>query len=314
MLLAVFSFVFGLIVGSFLNVVIHRVPRRTFFGGGRRSHCPACGAAIAWYDNVPIVGWLRLKGRARCCGAKISGRYPFIEVLTGVAFALASLLREPATQAGLDPVQAGQLAVDFFLLAMMIACSAIDIEHRILPDVLNFFGVGIGFVVAFLLPSLHANGFVAKIATNLPPAPVAILDAFLGCLVGAGLLYAIAFAGKLAYKTEAMGLGDVKFMAFTGTFIGPDGVLLALLIACLLGAVVGVIATIKTGDPLIPFGPFLAAGVLVAHFARGQAFPWIFETWPRFLSESPWGKAVLGGITVLSLVALIWLRRRRRSA
>nr|HMQ23972.1 prepilin peptidase [Planctomycetota bacterium] len=314
MLLAVLSFAFGLIVGSFLNVVIHRVPRRTFFGGGRRSHCPGCGAAIAWHDNVPVISWVVLRGRARCCASRISARYPFVEALTGVAFALASLGREPVTADGIDTVQVGLLLVDFFLLAMMIACSAIDIEHRILPDVLNFFGIAVGFVVAFLLPQLHAGRWIEKLAPELALEPLAVLDAFAGCLVGAGVLYAIAYLGKLAYKTEAMGLGDVKFMAFTGTFIGPDGVLLALLIACLLGAVIGIVATLRTGDPLIPFGPFLAVGVLVAHFAGGRALPWVFEEWPRFFAESPWGKVVLFSVTGLSLVALLWLRRRRRAS
>lgn len=312
LLLSILSLVFGLIVGSFLNVVIHRVPRRTFFGGGRRSHCPQCGAGIAWYDNIPLVGWLRLRGRARCCGAKISVRYPFVEVLTGVAFLLASLGREPATVAGVDTVQAAFLAVDFFLLAMMIACSAIDLEHRILPDVLNYFGIVVGVVVAFLLPELHAGGWLQRSLPTLHPSALAFLNAFLGCLLGAGSLYAIALVGKLVYRTEAMGLGDVKFMAFTGTFIGPDGVLLALLIACVLGAIIGIVATIRTGDPLIPFGPFLAAGVLAAHFARGRALQWIFEDWPRWLRSSSWGTPLLFGVSIASLIALFWLRKRRR--
>lgn len=314
MLLAGIGLVFGLIVGSFLNVVIHRVPRRTFLSGGQRSHCPHCGAAIAWHDNVPVLSWLRLRGRARCCGAKISARYPLIELLTGVAFFLACLGRDVSGAQGVDWTQAGMLAVDFFLLAMMIACSAIDLEHRILPDVLNFFGIGVGFVVAFLLPELHAGGWLARSVPGMHPGAHAFLNAFLGCLLGAGVLYAIAWIGKLAYKTEAMGLGDVKFMAFTGTFIGPDGVLLTLLVACVLGAVVGVVATLRTGDPLIPFGPFLAAGVLLAHFARGDAFRWFFEEWPRVLRESSWGTPLLLGVSFASLAALLWLRRRRRSS
>lgn len=312
MILAVLGLLFGLIVGSFLNVVIHRVPRRTFFKAGQRSHCPACGAPIAWYDNIPVLSWLRLRGRARCCGALISVRYPFVEVLTGIVFAAACFGRDVTTADGFQVAQAGLLAVDLFLLAMMIACSAIDLEHRILPDVLNFFGIGVGFLVAFLLPELHAGGWFSRIASQLDPGGIAFLNAFCGCLLGAGSLYAIAWIGKLAYKTEAMGLGDVKFMAFTGTFIGPDGVLLTLLVACVLGAIIGLIATMRTGDPLIPFGPFLAAGVLLAHFARGDAFRWIFEDWPRILRTSSWGTPLLLGISLLSLVALFWLRKRRR--
>lgn len=315
MVLVALSLVLGLIVGSFLNVVIYRVPRRTFFSSGRRSRCPGCGAQIASRDNIPVISWLVLKGKARCCGAPISIRYPIVELLTGAAFVLASLGRSDALLGGpsIDGTQAALLALDFYLVAALIAASVIDIEHRILPDVINFLGIGVGLVAALLLPSLHASCWLADQVSGVPPAGVAVLNAALGCATGAGSLYLIGAIGKAVYRTEAMGLGDVKFMAFTGCFIGPEGVFLALLVACIFGALIGLVATIRTGDPLIPFGPFLAAGVLVAHFAREAAGRLLLEEWPAWLRESQWGLPILLAASLASLVALLYLRHRRRS-
>lgn len=307
------SFVLGLIVGSFLNVVIHRVPYGTFFSAGRRSHCPHCDVAIAWYDNLPLISWLVLCGKGRCCGQKISARYPAVEVLTGIAFFLIALRHESSLFSGasIDSTRAAWSLFDFWLVGSLIAASAIDIQHRILPDVINFIGIGVGFVAALVVPEAHAGGWLASTA-ELQPSGLALLNASLGCVLGAGSLYLVGVLGKVVYRTEAMGLGDVKFMAFTGAFIGPDGVLTALLVACVVGAVVGLISTIRTGDPLIPFGPFLAIGVLVGRFWRDDMGRILTEEWPRWVQGSRWGLPVMGGMSLLSLGALFLLRRRRR--
>jgi leader peptidase (prepilin peptidase)/N-methyltransferase len=307
------SFVLGLIVGSFLNVVIHRVPRGTFFAAGRRSCCPHCGATIVWFDNVPVLSWLRLRGRARCCGQKISVRYPLIELLTAVAFALVARVHEPRLfdSRGLHAATAGILLLDFYLLASLIAASAIDLEHRILPDVINFLGIGVGFAASLMLPELHAQAPLVQVLDQVGPAGAALLNAATGCAAGAGSLWLIAWIGKAIYKTEAMGLGDVKFMAFTGTIIGPDGVLLALLAGCIGGALFGVIAVLRTGDPHIAFGPFLAAGVLLARFFGPDARRLLLVQWPAWLRESPYALPLTVVVSLAFFVLLVLLRRRR---
>ena len=240
-LLAVYATGMGLIVGSYLNVVIHRLPREesTVLP---RSRCPSCGAAIAAYDNVPLLSYLWLGGRCRSCKARISPRYPLIEALTGGLF-LACFLRFGPT---LEAV-AGAL-----FCALMVALGAIDAEHYLLPDRITLPGIALGLAFS---PWLSWSGIGA---------------ALIGAALGAGILLALWWGWLVLRKEEGLGLGDVKMLAMVGAFLGWKGVLVTLFAGALAGSIVGLVlmsrgeAGMKTR---LPFGTFLAAGGVLALFA-----------------------------------------------
>jgi leader peptidase (prepilin peptidase)/N-methyltransferase len=219
----------GLLIGSFLNVVVARVPdRRSLVHPG--SSCPGCGAAIAWYDNVPIVSFLALRGRCRACGTPIPWRYPVVEAVTAALFASAALRFGPT----LDAVVAAAL------LAVLVALAAIDLERQLIPDVIS-------------LPGILA-GVLASLATGRVPW----LESLIGIVVGGGVFVVIILASR-----GGMGGGDMKLGAMLGAFLGWKVVLLSIFVAVALGASVA-LALMASGargrkDP-IPFGPFLAAG------------------------------------------------------
>jgi len=313
--LAIASLVLGLIVGSFLNVVIYRVPLGTFTSGGARSRCPHCNAPIRWYDNIPVFGWLRLRGKARCCGKPISVQYPLVEAFTGVAFWLVYLYHSKDYRLGVPHGnQLALLLVDFYFVATLIAASVIDLKHRILPTVLNYLGIAVGLLASLFLPELHAHSFLHEaLGPEVNPDNIGFIAAIAGLTAGAGSLYLVAVIGKRIYRRDALGLGDVKFMAFAGCFIGADGVLIALISACLLGAVIGILSAIKTGDPLIPFGPFLALGVVLARFFGDECQKFLFVDWPAWLHESSLAIPVMLAFTGLCAAAMLYLRRLRGS-
>lgn len=237
----VYAGLVGLIVGSYLNVVIHRLPRQqsTVLP---RSRCPSCGAAIRARDNLPVVSWLLLGGRCRDCHAPISIRYPLIELLTGALFA-GSVLRfgVTATAAG------GAL-----FCAALVALAAIDIEHFLLPDRITLPGLVVG---------LAAQPFLAW---------GSLASALQGALFGAGILLVMAGLWEVARGIEGMGLGDVKMLAMIGAFLGMHGVVVTLLCASLAGSVVGLTLLARGAIELqgkLPFGLFLALGGAVALFA-----------------------------------------------
>jgi leader peptidase (prepilin peptidase) / N-methyltransferase len=228
MLVAAFV-VAGLLIGSFLNVVIARVPeRRSLWSPG--SACPGCGAAIAWYDNIPILSFLALRGHCRACSAPILWRYPIVEAITAGLFAAAAL-RFGAT------VEAGVAAA---LLAVLVALTAIDLERQIIPDVIS-------------LPGILA-GALANLATGRVPW----LESLMGIIVGGGVFFVIILASG-----GGMGAGDMKLGAMLGAFLGWKIVLLSIFGAVVVGGIVAVslMASGRRGrkDP-IPFGPFLATG------------------------------------------------------
>ncbi len=263
------SFVLGLTVGSFLNVVIHRVPRgESLVRPG--SHCPRCSAAVAPYDNLPLLSWLLLRGRCRSCHAPISARYPVFELLTGLVFAAV------AWRYGLAPMTPVWMA----LAAALIAAAAIDFDHHIIPD-----GISLGGLVAglALVPAVHVGQGAA-----LGPA---LTHSFLGALLGGGLLWSVGFVHarlmvalgrsfehwpgegealprptSLDYWTwfPGLGFGDVKLLAMIGAFVGPLGVAQVVLAAAVAGLVLGlgwIAVTRRLGAPF-GFGPAIAAGAL----------------------------------------------------
>ncbi|HEX7829466.1 MAG TPA: prepilin peptidase [Thermoanaerobaculia bacterium] len=251
------AFAVGAIVGSFLNVVIHRVPRdeSIVFPASR---CPHCGTAIKPYDNVPILAWLWLGGKCRACRGPISLQYPLVELANGL-FYLAIFQRT-----GLTP---GFIAIAA-LVSMTIALIYIDLEWQILPDVIDLPGVVVGLVVGALhLGALYPHFILSK----------TLLESVAGAALGAGVLLAIGMSYKLLRKVEGMGLGDVKMMAMLGAVLGWEPLFPLLLIASIAGSIVGVIVAAKSPDGLkvaVPFGVFLGLAFLVVMFFGPTLWEW----------------------------------------
>jgi leader peptidase (prepilin peptidase) / N-methyltransferase len=252
LLFGCYATILGLIVGSYLNVVIYRLPLgiSTVLP---RSRCPACGAAIRAWDNVPVVSFLLLRGRCRACGAPISLRYPLIEVAAGLLF-LGSFLRFGITWAAV----AGAL-----FSALMVALAMIDLDHMILPDVLTWPGIAAGILLQPLV------SWAAPGAGGVGPWR-AMAGGVLGAAVGGGILLAVWGGWYLLRHEEGMGFGDVKMLAAIGAFLGWQGVLVSLFFGALSGAIVGLSVMAWRGGGLkskLPFGTFLALGGLIALFA-----------------------------------------------
>ena len=237
----------GLIVGSFLNVCIYRIPRRESLVWPA-SHCTSCQRRLAWFENVPIVSWLVLRGRCRTCGAPISPMYPLVELATATVFVGGALVY------GWTPL----LVVRLAFACALIVLFAIDLRHRILPNVITLPGIVAGFAASLFLPP----GW---------------LSSMIGVLVGGGVLLAIA---EIYYRTrgrEGLGMGDVKMLAMIGAFLGWQLTLLTLVLASLSGSVVGVaLLASRRGDmqAALPFGTFLALGALVAAVAGDAMVAW----------------------------------------
>ncbi len=241
----------GLIAGSFLNVCIHRLPRReSVVAPGSR--CPACGAPLRWFDNIPVVSWLALGGRCRRCRAPISWRYPMVEVATMLAAVAIVLLTPP-----------GALLVSRLLFAaLLIALFVIDLEHQILPNVLTVPGIVAGFLLS----------------TVAPPGPA---SSAIGIVLGAGVLYGIAAGYYLVRREEGMGMGDVKMLAMIGAFLGWPAVVLTLVLSSLSGAVIGIALMVARGADMryaMPFGTFLAIAAFIAMLAGDPIITWYLGT------------------------------------
>ena len=245
----------GLAVGSFLNVVILRLPEgRSLWRPA--SACPGCGTALAWHDNVPVLSFLALRGRCRTCGMAISWQYPLVEIVTAAVFLLAWLELGPSVD----------FVVAAVFLAALVAITGIDLRHRIIPDVIS-------------LPGILA-GLVASLATQR----VFWLDSVLGILVGGGVFLAIVIGYGLVTGTEGMGLGDAKLGAMLGAFLGWKALLFALFVSILLGGTVAsallAVGGVGRKDP-IPFGPFLAFGGLAGLFWGERVVEWYLSGFGR---------------------------------
>lgn len=230
----------GLLVGSFLNVLVHRLPRgeSIVFPG---SHCPACGAPIRALQNVPVLSWIFLRGRCAACRAPIALRYPAMELGNALLWVLVAMR-------GRDW---GEIASGAFLASACLALLAIDAEFQILPDKITLTGIAAGIGLAFLSPARSVSAAVV------------------GAAVGAGGLFLIAFLYEKIAGHEGMGLGDVKMLGMIGAFEGTWGVLVTVLMASLAGSIVGIalIASGAGGRKLrLPFGVFLAVGAVATWF------------------------------------------------
>jgi len=265
-----YAFVVGAVTGSFLNVCIHRLPRG-FLLHTPRSHCPFCNEPIRWHDNIPVVSYLLLGRRCRYCGVRISPRYALVEVLTGALFAYVAW----RTACGAEADYA-RLGVYSGLAAALVAASFVDLEFRIIPDEISLPGAVLAPVVSLLLPSLHDLRdpiFVVPLARALgtgSPHVSALIASLVGMVLGAGVIWALRVIGRALFRKEAMGLGDVKLMAFVGGLLGWKLALLAIVLASFIGAAVGLVVLAVTRERRIPFGPYLSAGSLVAALHAGD--------------------------------------------
>ena len=244
---------FGLLFGSFANVVIWRQPRGESIASPG-SHCPGCDTPIAWYDNIPVLSWLVLRGRCRSCAEPISIRYPAVELASGALFLLAAATWGPSVRALFGG------ALFWFLLVL----SMIDIDHMRLPNPIVATVALIGLIGALLSQLLdwQAVPLVGVGASGLAAQPLAM--AAIGLLLGAGLPAAIAFAYRLIRGTSGFGMGDVKLLGVLGLFLGPY-VLLNVFISSLFGAAWGIVSrgSEELAQRRIPFGPWLAIGALL---------------------------------------------------
>ncbi|MEO7132845.1 MAG: prepilin peptidase [Vicinamibacterales bacterium] len=246
-LMAVAAALFGLCIGSFLNVVIYRLPLGQSLATPP-SRCRQCGYSLRWFDNVPVLSWALLRGRCRKCGVNVSWQYPLVELITAALFVLVVWL----TPVG--PLMAARL----LLVCILIALFGIDLEHQILPNSITLPGIVIGLLFSLV-------------------APPGWKDALIGALLGAGILYAIAGAYYLWRREEGMGMGDVKMLAMIGAFLGWKAVLVTLVLASFCGAVIGVILMSAQRGGMkfaLPFGTFLAIGTLISMFAGDPLIAW----------------------------------------
>ena len=276
----VVSFAFGAIVGSFLNVCIYRIPKdESIVHPG--SHC-ACGKPIAWFDNIPILSWLILRGRARCCGRAYGIRYPAIELLTALLFLGAWVTFTPA-----------KACVIMLFFSMLVCATFIDIDHMIIPDRFSIGGAVIGILLSMFVPSLHGQHSEFFMLASLKSATIGLK----GVLVGSAIVLWIGLLAEVALKKEAMGFGDVKLMGAIGAFCGWKGAVFSIFGGAILGVVgfiVWAIVSRVRGTPEaakvapepgdaeededgeveesrdgpamgvpIPFGPMLAAGAVI---------------------------------------------------
>ena len=263
-ILSFFSFALGACIASFLNVVIWRVPRGESIVRPP-SHCPKCNAEIKWYQNIPIVSWLALRGKCANCKAPISPRYILIETLGGVLF-LAAFWRYGLTPA--TPIM-------WVWLSLMIVGSMIDFDHKLLPDFVTVGGMVLG-VGSALVRCAIACWILGGISYQ---AVGAFLMSCAGLVFGFGLLGLIRWLGSKAFKREAMGMGDVFLMGAVGALFGPVAVLVTLILSSVFGSVVGVgmIALSKTkfGKFVeIPYGPYICLGCLVWMFCGPELVSW----------------------------------------
>ena len=237
----------GLVVGSFLNVCIHRIPRRESLVWPA-SHCTACNRPLAWFENVPIVSWLLLRGRCRTCSVRISSMYLIVELTTAVVFAGGVAVY------GLSSL----LMVRLAFASALVVLFAIDLQHQILPNVITLPGVVAGFAASWFLPP----GW---------------LSSLIGAIAGGGILLAIAEAYYRVRGQEGLGMGDVKMLAMIGAFLGWPLMILTLVLASFAGSLVGValLASRRGGmQAALPFGTFLALGALVAAVAGEPMLAW----------------------------------------
>jgi leader peptidase (prepilin peptidase)/N-methyltransferase len=244
----VLIFILGLIVGSFSNVCIYRIPRNESIIYPA-SHCPKCRSNISPKDNIPLLSYILLKGRCRNCKSKISIQYPIVELLTGLIYLIIYLAY------GLSV----QTLIYIILSSALITIAFIDLNEQIVPDVISLPGIVIGFIISFFVPY------------------ILFINSALGVVVGGGIILIIGLAGSVIFKKEAMGGGDVKLAAMIGAFLGWRYIVISLFLGFFLGALAGIIlimAKIKSREDVVPFGPFIVLGSLITLLWGEKIISW----------------------------------------
>ena len=251
-MIELFIFILGSWIGSFLNVCIYRLPNSKSIVYPP-SACPGCNTPIRFYDNIPILSFLLLRGKCRNCKAVISMRYPLVELMVGL-FAVCAYLKFGLTL---------QALIIYLFIAALIVITFIDIDHRIIPDAISLPGIPIGFAASFFSPA------------------ITYLESLVGILVGGGSLLLVAWLYSLITHKEGMGGGDIKLLAMIGAFVGWQGVLLTIFLSSAIGTLCGLLVMIRSGKNMklaIPFGPFLAMGAMIHIFFGTELIFWYFHT------------------------------------
>jgi leader peptidase (prepilin peptidase)/N-methyltransferase len=273
-LILIISGVFGAIIGSFLNVVIHRVPREESIVFPN-SRCPSCGAAIAFYDNIPILSYAMLGGRCRGCSSPISIRYPAVELLTALLFVTLTW------RDGISPA----LPFDLVFATSIVALVFIDAEHMILPNAITYPGIVFAVVARFTVPFVTGRpsfddvpSLMQGTLVTTPIWVVSLVGALIGALIGGGSLWLMGWTWEKLRGIEAMGLGDVKMMFMVGAYLGWRLTILTIFIGVLSGSLIGILLMMKQRDRnmqmLLPFGVFLGLGSIAALLFGAEIVGW----------------------------------------
>jgi leader peptidase (prepilin peptidase)/N-methyltransferase len=266
MIAIILAFLAGLLIGSFLNVCIHRLPRDLSVVRPR-SYCPHCEKMIAWYDNIPLVSYFALGGRCRHCRERISVRYPIVELATALAFAVCIAALGPTAAAFKYSIFA----------AILITLIASDLEERILPDEFTLGGTLVGLVLSAFVP-LDPEFVSMLTPVSWGPRGHSIAESVFGALIGSGSIWLVGFLYEKIRHREGLGLGDVKMIAMIGAFLGLRMALLTLMLASMLGAVGGLIYIAITRKDSktyeLPFGSFLGLSALIVGFSGHVIVAW----------------------------------------
>jgi leader peptidase (prepilin peptidase)/N-methyltransferase len=265
--------VLGAMIGSFLNVVIHRLPREQSIVFPN-STCPRCSARIKAYDNIPILSFLILRGKCRACGARISPRYPAVEALVALLFAAVTW------HDGVSFI----LAFDLAFAAAIVALLFIDAEHMILPNAITYPGILFALITRVVVPYVAGPSHfddLPYLITTFPPAwpawLVSLIGAAIGALAGGGSLWLMGFLWEKLRGVEAMGFGDVKMMFMVGAYLGWRLTILTILIGAFTGSLAGIAVMIRRGRNLqmmLPFGIFLGIGSIVSLLVGSRIIQW----------------------------------------
>ena len=251
-LIVIIIFIFGMCIGSFLNVCIYRLPESKSIADPPRSICPSCKNHIRFYDNIPVLSYIWLKGRCRNCNAPISFRYPLVELMNGIV-AVALLFKFGLSVESL---------VYFVFISSLIVITFIDLDHQIIPDIITLPGIPMGLIASFALPTITLKASA------------------LGLLIGGGSLWFVAWAYNLIAHRDGMGGGDIKLLAMMGTIIGWKGVIFTIFASSVIGSCVGITMMLiknKNMKFAIPFGPFLSIGAIAYVFFGSQCIAWYFS-------------------------------------
>jgi len=251
-LIVIIIFIFGMCIGSFLNVCIYRLPESKSIADPPRSICPSCKSHIRFYDNMPVLSYIWLKGRCRNCNAPISFRYPLVELMNGIV-AVALLFKFGLSVESL---------VYFVFISSLIVITFIDLDHQIIPDIITLPGIPMGLIASFALPTITLKASA------------------LGLLIGGGSLWFVAWAYNLIAHRDGMGGGDIKLLAMMGTIIGWKGVIFTIFASSVIGSCVGITMMLiknKNMKFAIPFGPFLSIGAIAYVFFGSRFIAWYFS-------------------------------------